>query len=483
MIVKSYIGTAQGLRQIQVEIVLSPGLSQIQIFGLADKVIQESSKRILTALQKQGFRLPPGQTVMVNLSPNHLRKSSQGLDLAIALGILMETEQITKDVFDSAKTSVYGKLSLSGEVLVPEDSHMLNFESPAPELLTGPSTGLFHFDVLELSTLSEVTNIARVEHQHKGYHPERPARNSDWMFTKKMARLMAIVATGEHSLLLAGDAGAGKTTLMESVVPLLRQPDEKSFRKLAKYWKLAGKELSWRPSIQPHHTSSPQAMIGGGNPPRPGEISLAHGGALLLDELLEFHPNVQSALREPMEKGYINVARCGHRDVFPADALVLASTNLCRCGKFHPQKHKHCRCSSLQLRRYLEKLSGPFLDRFTIFHLMTHGKEAADQNLEMILKRVQKAQSFAEAEGRGGINNKLSESRLLQDLASSVDPQWVPFTSSRRRKWSLLRVARTLADLEQSSSIEQRHLEEASVWTGRDYHRLQDYRFNDFIFV
>lgn len=480
MVINSFIRTAHGLTPVQVEVVLSPGLSQIQILGLADKVIQESSKRIVMALNKQGFHLPPGQQAVVNLSPNSLRKTSQGLDLAIALGILLESEQISREPFDLNKMSVYGELSLTGEVSAPDDITLFNYEDHQPLLVTGPSKEEMFFPVYEAKDLRNLPNSIFKEPANGKLMCQRPPFSDDLMFDKKLARLMTIVASGEHSLLLAGDAGAGKTTLMENIVPLLRQSDEKTFRKLAKYWKLAGRDLHWRPSVQPHHSSTPLAMIGGGKPPRPGEISLAHGGALLLDELLEFHPTVQNALREPMEKGFIYVSRCGERQVYPAKALFLATTNLCRCGRFHPQKPQRCRCSSMQLRRYLERLSGPFIDRFAIFYLMNHSKGSNNVSLKQIFADVKVAQNFAQKQrGHLAVNNDLTESFLLEQLDPSVDRDWIPFTQSRRRRWSLLRVARTLADMAESPFIRQPHLEEAKEWATCDYHRLQDFRFND----
>ncbi|MCB0378729.1 MAG: ATP-binding protein [Bdellovibrionales bacterium] len=479
MVIQSFVGSDFGLRPVRLEVVLTPGISQIQILGLADQVIKESSRRILSALRYQGFRMPAGKQVLVNLSPHYFRKTSQGLDLPIAVGILLESEQI--GALDLTNSYVYGALSLKGEVSMPNDLPLLNYEDFNKKVVTGPSEQSFRFDRRVWKSLSEWNQETLQEGGEDFLTVQEPEINSALRFPTNLARLISIVALGEHSLLLAGHAGAGKTTLVESLVPLLRPPEQKSFLTAKKYWMLSGRKLDWRPCVQPHHSSSPLAMVGGGRPPKFGEISLAHGGALILDELLEFHPHVQSALREPMEKGIIYLSRAGSRKVFPADTLVLATTNLCRCGQFHPSHPHDCRCSSLRLRNYLENLSGPFLDRFCIFHLMKPRQSEVQVPLLHIKEELEKARDFvSRLENREKVNQKLELAQLMDGLSPKMDEEWIPHSSSHRRRLSLLRVARTLADLDLSPWIEQRHLEEAQIWTSQDFHSLEKFRFQDF---
>jgi magnesium chelatase family protein len=482
MVLNSFVRSDFGLRPVKVEVVLTPGVSQIQILGLPDQLIKESTKRILSALRHQNFRLPPGKQAIVNLQPHHLKKSSQGIDLAIAMGILLESEQIPRDHFSYSQNYLYGALTLKGEVRVPHDLQLLNYENFEGAVLTGCSNFKWRFHSYELNSLSEFTEVSSKEPCLDLLNYEEAKVSQDIEFNPQLARLMGLVASGEHSLLIGGHAGSGKTTLVEHLVQLLRRPDEKNYLESKKYWRFAGRELNTRPVVQPHHSITPIAMIGGGNPPRFGEISLAHGGALILDELLEFHPLVQSALREPMEKGKIYVARAGRRQVFPADVLALATTNLCPCGQFHPGKLYSCRCSSQRLRKYMEKLSGPFIDRFAIFYLCPSDSSVAERPVPMtqIKEQVTRAQEFMAARGQKLLNSCLSEAELVGELDSSVGEGMIPRSQSRRRRLSLLRVARTIADMEESAKIKQAHLEEAQGWSSRDMYLIQNFRFDNF---
>ncbi len=464
-----------------VEVVLVPGVSQIQILGLPDQMIRESSKRIISALRYQGFRIPPGKQALVNLHPNDLKKSGQGLDLPIALGILLESEQLQVADFDFKKNYCYGSLTLKGEVQAPRDLEFLNFENFQHLVLTGVSESPWRFDVEEIKELKDVPSRQWRPGQPEKFRPIEPTYNTELQFDSTLARLMALVALGEHNLLIAGFAGSGKTTMVENLATILNLPDEKSFLEAKKYWMLSGRDLAGRPVVQPHHSATPSSMIGGGRPLKFGEISLAHGGALILDELLEFHPLVQSALREPMEKGVIYLSRMGTRQTFPADSLILATTNLCPCGQFQPGATYRCQCSSLRLRSYVEKLSGPFLDRFALFHIVGKPKLSVKVSLKDIKAEVDEARLFQTNTRQQTLaNQRLSLKQLKAMLAESIDESFIPHSKSHRRRLSLLRVARSLADLEFSEKIKQVHLEEAQNWTARDIYKLEKFKTDDF---
>jgi magnesium chelatase family protein len=481
MDIQSFIRSDFGLKPVRVEVVLVPGLSQIQILGMADPVIKESSRRILSALRHQGFRLPPGKQVLVNLQPNYVRKHSQGLDFAIAVGILLETKQIEMPLLKSEKVFYYGGLDLKGEVIVPEDMGLLNFENFSAQVMTGHSGQSYPFNVLEckdLATLSEAT-IKAAQPQLFTCQPTRVS--AQVQFDSMMARLISLVALGEHPLLIAGAAGCGKTTLVEHLATLLSPPSHTTFMEAKKIWRLLGRDLKQRPILAPHHSITPMAMIGGGAHLQPGEISLAHGGVLILDELLEFHPQIQSALREPMEKGWIYLSRAGRRHSFPADSLFLATTNLCPCGSFQPGSIKPCRCSSLKLRNYVERLSGPFLDRFAIFHIYQKPKQSHLVSVDEIQKRLQKIRGFQEEKRQQKVaNQKLGVAQLMTQLDAKVHLDLLPHSRSHRRRQSLLRVARSLADMDFSLKIKQKHLEEAQEWTARDIYRIERFSQDDF---
>jgi magnesium chelatase family protein len=481
MIIQSFVKSDFGFRPVKLEIVLMPGISQIQILGLPDQTIKESSKRIISALRYQGFRIPAGKQVLINLQPNDLKKSSQGLDLAMALGILLESEQIPKDFFDFSKGYCYGTLSLKGEVLTPSDLSLLNYENFNKALLTGVNQDLWHFETHQLKNLAEYANIEIKQKSQSFFQCKQRDFNSELRFDMHLSRLIAIVATGEHPLLIAGAAGCGKTTMVENLATLLTKPSESVFLESKKYWMMMGKDLTQRPIVQPHHSVTPISMIGGGMPIKFGEISLAHGGTLILDELLEFHPLVQSALREPMEKGKIYISRAGGRKTYPCDSLILATTNLCACGNFQGDAHCNCRCSSLKLRNYIQRLTGPFLDRFTIFNIYQKPKIDLKVGLQEIKKQIDLATEFQKNNRSQEIkNNRLTVDELLKQLASGIDLDMLPYTKSHRRQLSLLRVARTLADLDMSENIQQSHLEESKQWTVSDIYKLEKFRMDDF---
>ena len=481
MFIKSFIQSDFGFRPMRVEVVLIPGLSQIEILGLPDQTIRESSKRILSALRCHGFRIPPGKQALVNLHPNYLKKTSQGLDLAIALGILLESGQIDRELFDFETGYCYGTLSLKGEILVPEDLCLLNFENFQKPLLIGQNQKSWNFETKQTKNLGNLKNIKDVEAGRDYFCCQPPEYNTQIYFEDNLARLMKIVALGEHPLLIAGFAGCGKTTLVENLVSLLNPPDEKVFMESKKYWLLSGRELNTRPVVQPHHSATPLSMIGGGRPLKFGEVSLAHGGTLILDELLEFHPQVQSALREPMEKGIIYLSRAGTRKLFPASSLVLATTNLCPCGHFQPGLTYQCRCSSLRLRKYIEKLTGPFLDRFAIFHLYKKSKSKTKVSLSQIKKSVKEGLEFRlKTRNQKQVNQNLNLETLMTQLEEKIIPEMIPFSKSHRRRQSLLRVARSLADLDQSLKIRQEHLEESKQWTTSDIYKLEKFCAEDF---
>lgn len=481
MLINSFVKSDFGLRPVKVEVVLVPGISQIQILGLADQIIKESSRRIQSALRCQGFCIPPGKQVLVNLQPNYVKKTSQGLDLAIAIGILVESSQVLPDFFNFKDDYIYGSLSLKGDIQVPEDLKLLNFEKFGKRLFTGYSSEVWRFDTLTAPSLGGLMNLQYKEGCHQSEIIMEELLTSEFCFESRLARLMTIVAHGEHPMLIAGYSGCGKTTLAENVAKVLNPCDEKTFLQAKKYWMLSGRKLSGRPVVQPHHSITPIAMIGGGVPIKFGEISLAHGGVLILDELLEFHRQVQSALREPMEKGIIYLSRGGVRQTFPAQSLVLATTNLCPCGNFRPGTTYQCRCSSLKLRTYIERLTGPFLDRFALVHIYEDPKIKLGVTLSTIKEQVVEAMDFQKTQRKQlKLNQHLSLVEVMEGVEASVSSDLIPFSKSHRRRLSLLRVARTIADLDTSLKIKSHHLEEAQQWTANDIYKLERFRLDDF---
>lgn len=448
MIIKSFVRDHFSLIPVEVEIALTPGLPVISVLGLPDKVIQESTKRIQTALLSQGYQMPRAKQVIVNLWPREVRKSSLGLDLAIALGILVESEQ--RPPLDPDMV-VYGELDMQGSVRVPKDIQMM--DQMPPLFLTGIGNSSLRGNRFELGALKE--DPQWVESAWVPTESKRPPFVYP-LLNPQTCELLKVVALGEHSLLLAGPPGTGKTAFVDSVAAFVAPPTERQTREIQKsafYFKQSG---LWRPVVKPHHSSTVLAFSGGGIGLVPGELMRAHHGILILDELLEFSIGVQSLLREPMESGVFNMARAGRRHEFPCESLILATSNLCPCGEYIPNSHKICRCSSLQLRRYLQKLSGPFVDRFSILQFTTQWDQAEQKDFvksQAVLQHIDQALVFRSRERK-----KTDSSEQSQGEGTNLS---LPKFKSKRREIACLKIARTLADLDFSAEIKSEHIEKS----------------------
>jgi magnesium chelatase family protein len=478
MKVHSFIRQGPDLLPVEVELSLMPGLPQISFLGLPDAAMRESALRIRSALREQGFQLPQAHQVLVHLKPTHLRKSSRGLDLAVASALIWETGQLEKPSWLERKPYFYGELSLKGEVVPPDD--LGDIETAEGDLLiTGDGADLPLGPALVMSSLRDLASPDLLQREGVAIQGERP-RLSTESFPREAARLLEVIAAGEHATLIAGAPGSGKSTLVEAVAALLDEPDPRTFRTSRRLARLFGREVSWRPVVQPHHTITPLAMIGGGLNPWPGEITRAHGGVLIMDELLEFHAEIQESLREPLESGSISIARGGHVRTFPASLLLLATTNLCPCGEFTPRRENtFCRCPRAVRARALQRLTGPFVDRFAIFALTDRWADERERiPTSEIRTRVEEAIWFRK-ERRGQLvpNGKLSESMLESQLGSTEKRSMFPEgLRSGRRRLAIMRVARTLADLRGSELISSRDLEEAAELSWRTHERLQAWR-------
>ncbi len=468
---------------VEIELVLAPGLPRIQFIGLPDTALKESALRIRTAIRKQGFRLPKGQQILVHLRPSHLRKSSRGLDLAIAAAILWETGQLPVPT-NLAEIFLYGELTLTGEVETPDDFIEIPLIEPGI-VYTGPKNEACALPSIRLKELRDLGSPLQVfEPSFEARIPIRPGPLAD-SFALEAARLAEVVATGEHSALIAGPSGTGKSTLAASIISWVEEPRKGSEGWVAAVrWARATGNSIWRPFARPHHSITKLAMIGGGQSAWAGEISRVHTGVLLIDELLEFDPDIQEALREPIENGVISVARAGKTRTYPAQVLLLATTNLCECGRFVPKSRGgDCTCAPAARRRSLRRLTGPFADRFAIIAYsdgwIRKGKAKVMVSAAEIQERVARAIEY----------RRKSRSQHVPNARLSA-AEIVPFLSSRsleifsaildeggfRRKEAVLRIARTLADLRESPAIEIGDLDEALTWGWMGHKLLQDWR-------
>lgn len=478
MQVYSYVRKGIDLEIVEIEVSLVPGLPAFHLIGLPDTSIKESVMRIKSALRHQGFKLPQREQVLVHLKPSHERKSSQGLDLAIAAAYLWKTGQLPCLSGDNAeKIFLYGEVSLEGVVAAPADIELLESLPDQNILITGDVLSSLNFPHGRVKSLRDLASVTWCESQ---FAPVaivgEPSRFEDFKFPVPVADLMAVVATGEHNIFLAGPAGTGKTTFSETLHSLLRPPTADERRKIDKIAKITGHEVAGRPFVSPHHTSSDIALLGGGVPPQPGEVTRAQHGVLVLDEFLEFQHYVKESLREPIEKHEITVCRAGVKITFPADFLLIGTSNLCPCGDFVPGKETSCGFFSTRCKSYYRRLSGPLLDRFEIVTFSHNWKSHEKVEFGVIRERVRRAQTFAQkSRGQVKMNSRLGLKECEENVSAFIRKNLLPeLPASHRRLLALYRVARTFADLEENPHVLGRHIEKAKNLTIQPFKEIKE---------
>ena len=487
---------------VTVEVHLANGLPSFTLVGLADVEVKEARERVRSALQNAGLEFPHNKRITVNLAPADLPKDSGRFDLPIALGILAASGQI-----DSARLAGYefaGELSLSGQLRPVRGalatSLALRTQQVAAQLVLPPGSAeeaalvpdarvyrarhlldvVQQFlppgsaDVARGSTPDDTTGWARMDAL------PRPASTAyaDLADVKGQAgakRALEIAAAGGHSLLLMGPPGSGKSMLAQRFAGVLPEMGVDEALESAAIASLAGRFVleRWaqRPTCSPHHTASAVALVGGGAPPRPGEISLAHHGVLFLDELPEFPRTALEALREPLETGHITIARAARRAEFPARFQLIAAMNPCPCG-YLGAAQRACRCTPDQVTRYQSKLSGPLLDRIDLHievpALPAHELLGAPPGEASATVRQRVVQARGAAMARQGCTNQALQGQAI-DQHVLLEPAAAQFlqTASARLGWSArathrtLKVARTIADLAGAPHTQVAHVAEA----------------------
>jgi magnesium chelatase family protein len=475
---------------VTVETHLANGLPAFNIVGLPEKAVQESRDRVRSALQNSGFGFP-ARRITVNLAPADLPKQGSRFDLAIAVGILIAGGQLPEQA--AAGYELLGELSLGGDVRPVGGALPMALAARAREVgLILPADNLDEAALVRGLALYPVDHLLCVTAHLNGTQriaaaapqgaPVAPATLPDLADVCGQAqarRALEVAAAGRHNLLMMGPPGSGKSMLASRLPGILPTLDEDEALQSAAIRSVAGLPFdpgAWRrrPFRAPHHTASGAALVGGGGTPRPGEISLAHHGVLFLDELPEFDQRVLEVLREPLETGRILISRAARQAEFPADFQLVAAMNPCRCGYANDPVRACSSCSQEQAARYQRRVSGPLRDRIDIQievpalprDELIDGLGRRAEASASVRARVQAAWQ-RQLERQGAANARLGEQGLKAHCALSGASQRLLAAAidrlglSARAFHRILRVARTVADLDASEHIAQHHLTEA----------------------
>lgn len=486
---------------VQVEADLSQGLPRFDIVGLPDTSVSESRDRVRAAVKNCGFTFPVSR-ITVNLAPADTRKEGALYDLPIFVALLLASKQLQADLSDCA---LIGELSLDGSLRRVDGAlpMVIRARDEGMKAVFVPAANAAECSVVNAIAVYPLESVFRLAQHLKGENPVEPVKPGDFgdyampedlpdfrdvRGQREAKRALEVAAAGGHNVMMIGPPGSGKSMLAKRLASVLPEMTFEESLETTKLYSIAGllppdiSLMKARPFRSPHHTVSPAGLSGGGTVPRPGEISLAHNGVLFLDELPEFSRTAMEVMRQPVEDGVITIARVAGTLTFPCSVMLVCAMNPCPCGFFgHPTRA--CTCPPGAAAKYLAKVSGPLLDRLDI-HVevppVEFEKLAGEQGGESsadIRKRVNAARKRQQArfEGTGiACNARMTPAQtkaLCRPDAAALkllEQAFEKFGFSARAYDKVLRVARTLADLEGSETIESNHIAEAVQYRSLD---------------